>query len=263
MAITRTMANGNGGRMWRRLHLEDTARVLRAVMRCPPLRNAEIAFALAVTSEAAFTVTLGVVSFRSGGAAGVGLVALLRMLPSAVGTALITPYADRTNRVRVLAVVVVVRAAAIGACGLLLASDAPLATVYGLAVVATIAMAAFRPVHSALLPALCADTDELTSANVVRGVVEAAGMLVGPILAGALLDRDQPVHHRRWPSLRSHWPAPCRCSRSTSRPRSDRRNRCGPTSGASSSRASAPWPTSTTCGSCSDSASRRAPCAAP
>ena len=152
VAITRTMANGNGGRMWRRLHLEDTALVLRAVMRCPPLRNAEIAFALAVTSEAAFTVTLGVVSFRSGGAAGVGLVALLRMLPSAVGTALITPYADRTNRVRVLAVVVVVRAAAIGACGLLLASDAPLATVYGLAVVATIAMAAFRPVHSALLP---------------------------------------------------------------------------------------------------------------
>jgi len=178
--------------MWRRLHLEDTARVLRAVMRRPPLRNAEIAFALAVTSEAAFTVTLGVVSFRSGGAAGVGLVALLRMLPSAVGTALITPYADRTNRVRVLAVVVVVRAAAIGACGLLLASDAPLATVYGLAVVATIAMAAFRPVHSALLPALCADTDELTSANVVRGVVEAAGMLVGPILAGALLTATSP-----------------------------------------------------------------------
>ena len=61
---------GTGARMWRRLHLGDTALVLRAVMRCPPLRNAEIAFALAVTSEAAFTVTLGVVSFRSGGAAG-------------------------------------------------------------------------------------------------------------------------------------------------------------------------------------------------
>ena len=199
--------------MWERLHLEDTARVLRDVMRRPPLRNAEIAFALVVTSEAAFTVTLGVVSFRSGGAAGVGLVALLRMLPSAVGTALITPYADRTNRVRVLVVVVAVRAAARSApCGLLLASDAPLATVYGLAVVATIAMAAFRPVHSALLPALCADTDELTSANVVRGRGR-GGRAAGRTDPRGRAARPRPARPpRRRPSPRSRSPARRRCS---------------------------------------------------
>ena len=123
-----------------------------------------------------------------------GIVALVRMLPSArrdhAAHAVRRPDATGSGCSWSL---VVVRAAAIGACAALLAADAPLATVYGLAVVATIAMAGFRPVHSALLPALCADTDELTSANVVRGVVEAAGTLVGPVIAGALLAIGSPA----------------------------------------------------------------------
>ncbi len=101
--------------MSERPRVQQTVRVLRAVLRQPSLRRAEVAFALSITSEAAFTVALGVVSFRDRGAAGVGLVALVRMLPSAIGTTVLTPYADRVNRAHVLGVLVVLRAACIAA----------------------------------------------------------------------------------------------------------------------------------------------------
>ena len=167
--------------------LAATAVALRDVGARPPLRRAEAAYGLACTSDAAFTVTLGVVAFREGGAGAVGLVALLRMLPSALGSTVLTAYADRLRRERVL--VVAVRGPGRGARrdrGVL-AAGAPVPTIYALAVVVTAAMTIFRPVHSALQPLLCTDTTELTSANVVRGVLEAVATLAGPVMAGIVL----------------------------------------------------------------------------
>jgi MFS family permease len=170
-----------------RARLIATARALRDVLDHQELRRAEVAFALACTSEAAFTVALGIIAFREGGAGAVGLVALLRMVPSAVGSTVLTPIADRARRELVLAVATLARAIAIGVAALLFASGAPAWTIYVSAVVATIGMTIFRPVHSALLPLLCAETTTLTSANVVRGTLEAAALLAGPVVAGILL----------------------------------------------------------------------------
>jgi predicted MFS family arabinose efflux permease len=151
------------------------------------LRRAEVAFALACTSEAAFTLALGIIAFREGGAGAVGLVALLRMVPSALGSTVLTPFADRSRRELVLAAAALTRAAAVGTAALLFASGAPAWTIYAAAVVATVGITIFRPVHSALLPLLCTETTTLTSANVVRGTLEAAATLAGPVLAGVLL----------------------------------------------------------------------------
>ncbi len=76
---------------------------------------------------------------------------------------------------------------------LVVAADAPLVWVYLLAVIATAFMTIFRPVHSALVPLLCTDTAELTSANVVRGAVEAVAALVGPVTAGVLFAVADPA----------------------------------------------------------------------
>jgi MFS family permease len=160
---------------------------LRAVVAQPELRRAQAAFALAWTGEAALTVALGVVAFRDGGAATVGLVALLRMLPAAVASPVLSAYADRLPRERVLAAIAAVRLVAIGGAALVLGSGGPTAAVYALAVADTVVFNVFRPAHSALLPALCTSTHELTSANVVRGVLDSGGALVGPALAGVLL----------------------------------------------------------------------------
>ena len=167
--------------------LGAAAVALRDVVVRPELRKVQAAFALVWIGEAALTVALGVVAFRDGGAATVGGVALLRMLPAAVASPVLSAYADRLPRERVLAAVAGVRFVTIGGAALVLGAGGPTAVVYALAVVATIVFNVFRPAHSALLPALCTSTQELTSANVVRGVLDAGGALIGPLLAGVLL----------------------------------------------------------------------------
>jgi len=64
--------------------------------RNPSVRRAQLAFLEAWTAESAgFTVALGIVAYRDGGATAVGLVGLLRMVPSAVVAPLAAPLADR------------------------------------------------------------------------------------------------------------------------------------------------------------------------
>lgn len=166
---------------------------LRDVVAQPQLRRAVLAYAWVCMGDWTFTVGLAVVAFRDGGAAAVGFVALARMVPSALASPFLTSFADRLRRERVLATVSAVRALATGAAALLLGTGAPVLGVYALAVVATIAVTVFRPVHSALLPLLCTTTRELTSTNVARGILDSSGALFGPALAGVLLALSGPT----------------------------------------------------------------------
>ncbi len=175
-----------GGRSSRsRLHDAGTAFTSNA--RNPNLRKAQLSFLGAWTAEWAFTVALGIVAYRDGGAAAVGLVGLLRMVPSALLAPLLSPLADRGRRERVLILVSTVRGVATAAAAVAAAVSGPPAVVYALAVVSTIAATLFRPAHSALLPSLCHSGHELAGANVVRGLLDSAATLVGPLLAAVLL----------------------------------------------------------------------------
>ena len=153
----------------------------------PNLRRAQLSFLGAWTAEWAFTVALGIVAYTSGGALALGLVGLMRMLPSALLAPLLSPFADRGRRERVLVVVSIVRGAATGIAALTVALSGPVFVVYALAIVSTIAATMFRPAHSALLPTLCRTGHELASANVVRGLLDSIATLVGPLLAAVLL----------------------------------------------------------------------------
>jgi MFS family permease len=153
----------------------------------PDLRRAQLSFLGAWTAEWAFTVALGIVAYRDGGAVAVGLVGLLRMVPSAVLAPLLSPIVDRGRRERVLIVVSVVRGVATAAAAVVVAMTGPAAVVYALAVVSTIAATLYRPAHSALLPSLCRTGHELASANMVRGLLDSAATLVGPLLAAVVL----------------------------------------------------------------------------
>ena len=155
--------------------------------RNPNLRRAQLSFLGAWTAEWAFTVGLGIVAYRDGGAAAVGLVGLLRMVPSAILAPLLSPLSDRGRRERVLILVSVLRGVATGAAALVVGVGGPTPIVYGLAVLSTIAATLYRPAHSALLPSLCHSGYELASANVVRGALDSAATLVGPLLAAVLL----------------------------------------------------------------------------
>jgi MFS family permease len=168
--------------------LGDAAAAFTTNARNPSLRRAQLSFLGAWTAEWAFTVALGVVAYRDGGATAVGLVGLLRMLPSALLVPLLSPIVDRGRRERVLVLVSTVRGVATAAAATVAAMSGPVAVVYALAVVSTIAATLFRPAHSALLPSLCHTGHELASANVVRGLLDSAATLVGPLLAAVLLE---------------------------------------------------------------------------
>src|SRR4029450_1487968 len=118
----------------------------------------------------------------------VGCLGLLRSEPSAVVAPFAAPLADRGRRERVLVLVSTVRGVATGAAGIVVALNGPVAIVYILAALSTIAATLFRPAHSALLPSLCRTGHELASANVVRGMLDSIATLVGPLLAALLLE---------------------------------------------------------------------------
>jgi MFS family permease len=103
------------------------------------LRRAQLSYFAAWTAEWAFTVALGIVAYREGGATAVGLVGLLRMVPSAVLAPLAAPLADRGRRERVLVLVSTIRGVATAAAGIVVALDERVLTVYVLAALATVA----------------------------------------------------------------------------------------------------------------------------
>src|SRR5215218_7584005 len=135
--------------------LAEGGAALASNLRHPDLRRAQLAFGSAYAGEWSLIVVLGVVAFRHGGATAVGIVALIRMLPSALIAPFATAVADRVRRDRVLIWIGVIRAAAVGATAVVIVLGLPTVLVYVLAVLATIPFTAFRPAHSALLPALC------------------------------------------------------------------------------------------------------------
>jgi MFS family permease len=151
------------------------------------LRRAQLSFLGAWTAEWAFTVGLGIVAYRDGGATAVGLVGLLRMAPAAILAPLLSPLADRGRRERVLILVSTLRGVATGGAAVVVGLSGPTEVVYALAVLSTIAATLYRPAHSALLPSLCHTGYELASANVVRGLLDSAATLLGPLLAALLL----------------------------------------------------------------------------
>lgn len=170
-----------------------SARALSTTVRNRSLLRAQLAFGAVWTGEWAFTVALSVVAYRDGGVEAVGLVAFVRIAPSAVLAPFGTALADRVPRDRVLAWSCLIRAAATSTAAALLAAGGPDVWIYVLAVIATAAFTVFRPAHSALLPALCKTPLELTSANVVRGLLDSVSTLLGPLVAALLLSFGSPA----------------------------------------------------------------------
>jgi hypothetical protein len=158
------------------------------VVRSTPLRRAQRSFGLIWASEWALLVGLGVFAFREGGAAAVGAVTAIRMIPAALIAPFAASVADAVRRELVLVWIGLIRAVTLGAAAVLVTVGGATGAVYGLAIVATIAYTLYRPAHSALLPALCTSPQELTSANVVRGMLDSVAVLGGPLIAAVLLE---------------------------------------------------------------------------
>jgi MFS family permease len=175
-----------------RARLDVAGAAFGRVFANPDLRRLQLAAAGSVVGSWAYAVALAVYAYDVGGAAAVGLVALLRFLPSALASPFTSLLADRYPRVRVMLVADLIRAAAMMVAGAAITLDAPAAIVFAVAATSTITSTAFNPAKRAVLPTLARTPDELTAANVVTSTVDSVGLFVGPALGGLLLAATGP-----------------------------------------------------------------------
>ena len=159
----------------------------RRLFRNGALVRALLSFGAAYTAEWAFTVAISLVAYADGGAVAVGLVGLLRLVPAALLAPVVSTYADRLPREKVLFVSSAVRGLATVLTAPILIAGGPTWIVYALAIVSTIAFTPYRASHSALMPLLCRAPEELTSINVVRGLLDSFSVVVGPFVAAVLV----------------------------------------------------------------------------
>jgi MFS family permease len=156
-------------------------------VRVPNLRRAQLSFGAAWTAEWAVTVAVGTLAFEHGGATAVGIVGLARMLPAALLAPSAAVVVDRFRRERVLAGVGLIRTTSLAGAAAALGSLSSPVLAYALVAIETVAHTLYRPAHSALLPSICTTATQLTSANVVRGLLDSASALIGPLLAAVLV----------------------------------------------------------------------------
>jgi MFS family permease len=181
-----------GMRQALRARLSASTTALRRVFANRDLRRLELAAAGSIVGNWSYVVALAVFAFESGGAAAVGLVALIRFIPAALASPFASTLGDRFPRARVMLVSDLIRAAVMVAAALAIRGDASPAVVYALAAVASVVGTAFRPAQAALLPTLARSPEELTAANVAASTIESVGVFLGPALGGLLLAATGP-----------------------------------------------------------------------
>jgi len=160
--------------------------ILESVLRNPALRRVSGAFLAFSIGEWATWVAIVIYAYARGGAAEAGLIAFIQLVPSIISAPAAGLLGDRFPRARVLVAGYFVQAGAMALGAVALWAALPAPVVYAVATFTATAITVTRPAQAALLPEVADTPEQLTAANVTAGTMEASGMLVGPILAGAL-----------------------------------------------------------------------------
>ncbi len=162
-----------------------SARALVASFRNPDLARAQLALVAFSICEWASFIALMVFAFGQGGAAAVGIISLVQLIPAAIIAPLGSVLGDRFPREKVfmLAEASMSVACVLAAVAALL--DAPAIVIYAAACSVGWLLTLVRPTHGALLPWLARDPTELTTAYTAAGLIESSCVLLGPLLATA------------------------------------------------------------------------------
>ncbi len=159
----------------------------RDVFRNPNLRRVELAWAESEMGDWAAAIALAVFAYDAGGPSAVGLVYLIRMLPSAFAAPFTAILADRYSRRLVMVTADATRAVCMALAAFAAFADAPAGVIFALIGVVALVATAFHPAQAAILPSLARTPDELTAANVASSTIEGVTSFAGPALAGIVV----------------------------------------------------------------------------
>ena len=170
-----------------RQRLSESIRAFRDVFRNAALRRLELGLAGSVVGEWSFAIALAVYAFDHGGATAVGVVGLIRLIPSAAFGPFAGIFGDRYPRARVMVVSDLLRTALVAAAAAVALAGGPAVAVYLISVLVSLVSRVFRPAQAALLPSLARSPEELTAANVASSTIESLGVFLGPAIGGLIL----------------------------------------------------------------------------
>ena len=157
-----------------------------------PLRHLLVACLVCYAGDLAAFTAASVYAFHAGGAGLVAVLGLLKALPGAILVPLLTSWADRVRRERLLIASVVPRALLLGAAAAAMTGGGQ-----GVLVVVLVGLegglgSVFRQVQAVLLPWMAHTPEELTSANAAASVLQSAATFGGPAIAASLLAVSTP-----------------------------------------------------------------------
>ncbi|HEY6571186.1 MAG TPA: cyclic nucleotide-binding domain-containing protein [Candidatus Limnocylindrales bacterium] len=164
-----------------------TLRVAAEVLHNPSLRRVGLAFLAFGAVEYGSWVAILLYAYEATGPASVGVVALVQLVPAALFAPPAATLSDRFRREKVLFVAYGLLALLTGLTGFGMLAGWPPLLVYAAAVSVVMPLSMIRPTHNALLPTLARSPSELTAANAATSIAEAAGLLLGPLTAAAIL----------------------------------------------------------------------------
>jgi MFS family permease len=174
-------------------HAESIRVGLRDALATHGLRRLAFAWLASAIGGWAFMVSLAVYAYAQGGAAAVGLAALVRMVPAALAAPFAGVVGDRYSRRDVLIAAAVGRAATLAAIAAVVAAGAALAAVLALVALFTALQTAHKPAQAALLPHLARSPQQLAAANALWSATDNAAFLVGALVGGGLVAAATPT----------------------------------------------------------------------
>ena len=151
------------------------------------VRRVELAWGTAITAEWAYFVALGVFAYDAGGTSAVGLAGLVRLLPAAVIAPSAASLGDRIRRERLLLWATLLGAVAVAGSAVAAFAGSE-SGVFTCAALFGISSTLTRPTLQALLPSLTRTPEELVASNAATSTIESIGTLVGPLVAGGLVE---------------------------------------------------------------------------
>ena len=170
----------------------DGVGAIAKVLRAPALRRLELAFFAFSFSEHATWLAVLIYALRHGGPGTVGVMAAAQLGPGV----LLAPFAayagDRFPAHKALAFGYATQCAAMTVTAFAMVRGRPLG-VYAAATVVATCITFTRPVVRSLMPNVTRTPAELVAVNSVTSSVEQVGMLVGPLLAGAVIAWRSPA----------------------------------------------------------------------